>query len=232
MDWTKVDYTSTFTIILEDTGARYLVHKDIFCVRSDFFKGCLRKDFVEGQKEEVTIKEETDERSMQLLISWTYRGKEILSTAKDNVPDTSVRGCDRLPLTRLYLLADKLLMTELKNDIVDSFINLSHKAFPDLQALALMLEIGPDHCQLKRFMIDDLVWDLKHRPGLLEDASMPWSSQLQILLVECPELPRLLLKPCLTGWMSDQTVGRQAITTSLYQHGKQLHPSRRTGFQF
>lgn len=41
MDLQSIDLGLTITIILEDTGDRFAVHKELICAQSTFVEGCL-----------------------------------------------------------------------------------------------------------------------------------------------------------------------------------------------
>jgi len=122
MDLRSIDLDATITITLEDTSARFTVHKDLICARSPFIKGCLQNDFKEGREQTVTIREWQNSDSMKTLIAWVYQGKPALDISEISAssPEDKVKEVAS-DLAELYVLADRFLMSNLKNDVVDGY---------------------------------------------------------------------------------------------------------------
>ncbi len=118
MDLHTIDLNATITIVLEDTGAKFTVHKEPICAASLFVQGCLQKGFKEGEEQKIAIREWRDSESMHTLITWVYQGKQVLDTSKSS-PDEAKEAASKI--VKLYVLADKFIMPDLKNDILDQY---------------------------------------------------------------------------------------------------------------
>lgn len=200
-----IDFASTFTIVLEDTGKRYVVHTDQFRAESPFFKRCLEKGFAEGQNHEVVVREERDEEAMQQLIIWVYAGTAIRGRYGRAASFWKALDLDRSQLTKLYLLADRFLMACLKNDVLDQF-RWKSRSMVDLQPLEQMLQRRQESCQLKRFLIDHIGWELKATTGgnankrrKLSTQDSPWQVQLSGMFGQHPDLASDLLTAMIHG---------------------------------
>ncbi|KAK5082396.1 hypothetical protein LTR05_007543 [Lithohypha guttulata] len=185
-----IDFTNTFTIVLEDAGKRYVVYTNPFCTESLFFKRSLEQGFAEAQTREVVVREEQDDETFQHLINWVYGGTSTLQGGSSSPLIKSV-DLNGTQLTKLYILADKFLIGNLKNDIVDRFRYLQIGQIQtgrimDLQALETMPQRGPDSCQLKRLMIEYIASKFYHEARNCSDwwttkDKAPFQAQLKTM---------------------------------------------------
>lgn len=160
-DGKGIDFAKTFKIILKDTQKQYTYHTDPFCTESLFFTSALKDGFKEGQHQEVSIGEEKDEESLESLMAWVYAGKKVFKHAKDGWRSATLEDLDVQKLTKLYILADYLLIPNLKNDIVDRFRKSCASVEINMESVDILLDRGPDDCALKNFMVDEITYHYK-----------------------------------------------------------------------
>lgn len=217
MNRLPTDFSQTFKIVLKETGKSYTVYTEPFCAESLFFKRSLEAGFKESETKEVIVDEEKDEQSMQVLIAWVYCGKEILRREHKLTATDKPLISSPFQLAKLYLLADKFLMFNLKNDIVDQFKKLSYGHRFELDTVELLLTNGPIDCPLTRFVTYDLVAqykiDGKHKNNIDElidaETGNPWNIKLWNMMQQNHDLCLLMLRSslCPPEQASDNTAG-------------------------
>ena len=141
MDLDEIDPKSTITLVSAGTGIEFTVHKDLISTASPFVKACLHKGIYEGTEDRITISDWADEESVRVLIIWLFQGKNALKMYEWE--------CHDMVPTWLYLLADRFLMPELKNDIVDKYMRSFNESGPNMDAFTLLHEKDPAECKLK-----------------------------------------------------------------------------------
>jgi hypothetical protein len=107
-----------------DNPAKFVVHKDFVCHYSPVFRAAFNSTFIEGQTQTYHLKDSL-EKVVGLLVEWVYT-KDISSSNDGD-------GYDNL--VELWILADKLCIPELQNNIIDKLAKMSYKPF-DIDTLA------------------------------------------------------------------------------------------------
>ncbi|KAK5942698.1 Transmembrane emp24 domain-containing protein 10 [Knufia obscura] len=176
MDVQSIDLQTTIPIVLEDTGTIFNVHKDFICAASPFVKGCVQKGFKEEEEQKVTIREWQNEGSLKMLILWIYRGKSILGGLDVSAADTDKAREAAKQTAELYVLADRFVMAELKNDITDHYRELTRLPFIlenaiHYEALKLLAEQQLYTCQLARYIVHELAIDLGSMADDIKDGN-------------------------------------------------------------
>ena len=104
------------------TQTTFLVHLDLLCSASPYFKAALTKGFLETHKKSMEIPED-DPDQFELLVQWLYTKKLDLPN-----PDTDEAHEERyLQLCNLYVLTDKYRMMGMNNYIIDRFFMMLPK---------------------------------------------------------------------------------------------------------
>lgn len=151
MDLRTTDLERTITIILEDTGATFTVHKQWICDKSEFVRACLQKGFAAEKQQKVTIHELQDEESMRTVIAWVYAGDKALQWPHNEGFD------EQEALTKVYLLADRLMMPQLQNDVIAGYMDAIHNGSNhhlSPAAVQLLHNQDPTMCKLKQCIIN------------------------------------------------------------------------------
>ena len=147
---------------MEDTQDQYLVHKELIEGQSEFVKQCISSGFKEEKEQKVTIREWTDKQSMDLVMEWLYTGFQAIGERFPTLatPSTSFTT----ELVNVYLLADRLMMSALKNDIVNRYRKSIDHITPDIELLQTLDAQCPDPCQFKALMLDDIAHRTSRMP--------------------------------------------------------------------
>ncbi|KAK5099030.1 hypothetical protein LTR24_001658 [Lithohypha guttulata] len=198
MDLLSIDYDATITIVLEDTSARFTVYKDLICAHSPFIKGCLQTGFKEAKEQIVTI------RDWQNSHTWTYQGRSALRTSEIALNSAEDKGKEAASdLVELYVLADRFLMSNLKNEIVQLYclFHVYGESKPDHYSLRLhhdalrtLAQHGLQDCTLRKCIASDIAstharWieDVAQGVGNLA-VRLKGLELLQEIFSDCPEI--------------------------------------------
>ncbi|KAK5329035.1 hypothetical protein LTR70_000871 [Exophiala xenobiotica] len=99
------------TIFVGPKRKKYLIHKDLLCAKSEYFRASLSENWTEGKKNEVYWNDECDTiEVVEEMTNWLYgRHLEL---------DVSKQGTLRHVLM-CYSFADKRIMVDFKNTLTD-----------------------------------------------------------------------------------------------------------------
>jgi len=159
MESTWIDLSSIITMVVASTGTEFVVHKHVACAKPPFVAACLKEHTSEAREQKIEVQEWDDDDSMRTLIVWMYQGKSVLRIPVSLLEDRSniearVRvGTLQVRLTKLYLLADRFLIPELKNNIVDCIDATEDFGYTtSTMATHMLFENGPSECKLKSYL--------------------------------------------------------------------------------
>lgn len=109
----NIDFTQSdlVKLIVGPTKTEFTVHKAILCERSPFFKACLQGNWLESHTKEVNLTEEHPDM-IAIMIKWFYT---------NNLDPTFLPDATSRDITLLYQTADRYLLFEFKNHIIDKF---------------------------------------------------------------------------------------------------------------
>ncbi|KUJ22609.1 uncharacterized protein LY89DRAFT_728731 [Mollisia scopiformis] len=129
------------TLIAFDNGneVRFTVHKANVWFYSPILNAALTGLFVEGQTQTYKFSEDFHPQTIKLLCQWLYKQelsikqlKKDWANVKDPLYVMEAYKKEDMALAELWVLADKLLMPQLKNKVVDYIrdIALEYTALP------------------------------------------------------------------------------------------------------
>lgn len=171
IDLTTCDLNTTIQIVLKDNDSTFTVHKDIICANSPFAKQCLEGGFQEAQDQIVPIGDWKDETSVRRLINWLYKGKAMFKEEAQKIPNTQMDVSNaEVKLTELYILADRMMMVKLKNDILDAFGDLQGRRLSEMvnfDVPRLLTKHELNECKLMHFVIIHTIFVLGRRCQML-----------------------------------------------------------------
>ena len=108
------------------------VYKDLLTAHSPYFKACLDGAWEEGKTNTVRL-EDDNPKAFETVTNWLFRDPTTMKQTDMNTEERALR----------YKLADKLLITQLKNDILDGLraFQLAKNKFTSIGGLDIL------HCQ-------------------------------------------------------------------------------------
>ncbi|WEW60202.1 hypothetical protein PRK78_005687 [Emydomyces testavorans] len=164
------------TITVGESKAQFQAHKDLLCEKSPFFNGALTHDFKEAAENAISLPEDNPD-TFERFLQWLYSGSFSLSgIATDEEVDERY-----LQLSELYVLADKLEVPHLKNDVIDElFVMKRHPDKPpQAEVISYVYENTGEKSPLRKLMVAWLVWHV--------DFKWYTTSSAPAFLSQCPE---------------------------------------------
>lgn len=142
-----------------DNPAKFVVHKDFVCHYSPVFRAAFNSVLIEGQTQTYHLKDDR-EKVVALLVEWIY--------TKDISSSNDRGGYD--DLVKLWILADKLCIPDLQNNVIDRLKEMDYKP---ANVKALASQIGKLYCgtsdksQLRNFAVAECASHFKPRDIIL-----------------------------------------------------------------
>ncbi len=119
MMYSKPQTMVTF-IVDKEPGQIFLVHKNIACGSSPFFKAAFESQMIEGTTQCMRL-EDVEVETFGLVVHWIYHGT-IESQESFIFPcldDEEEARPNLLPLAKLWIFAQRILMPGLQNTVVE-----------------------------------------------------------------------------------------------------------------
>lgn len=166
----EMDFSKTFTIVLADVDKTFVVHEQPFIAESLFLRRAIAPGFAESQEGEVVIQETDDVESMNMILTWVY-GKYAHGHGISQI-FTMTHANSSMSLVKLYLLADKLVMYNLKNEITDAYREMIGETLTvDSSAAALLFEEGHPESKLREVFAHHIARFVQANPSVLITAT-------------------------------------------------------------
>lgn len=141
----------------------FIVHKDWACKASPVLAAAFNSEFLEGQTQEYRLDMSArDGDVVQLLVSWIYTHKlelEPLSAAEvqqaPKAEQIRIRSRHSSYLAKLWVLADKLLMPRLQNEVIECFCksNASTGCCFSIPIVRYIYENTNENSRLRKFLL-------------------------------------------------------------------------------
>ncbi|PMD52237.1 uncharacterized protein K444DRAFT_709284 [Hyaloscypha bicolor E] len=101
----------------EENAKPFKLHTDFACHYSPVFKAAFNSGFTEGQYQEYRLDVE-EEEVVRLLVEWFYTQALNTRQPEEKLDDAATMEED-LILAKLCVLADKLLLPQMQNQVLD-----------------------------------------------------------------------------------------------------------------
>lgn len=101
------------TVYVGPKRRKFLIHKDLLCAKSEYFRASLSENWIEGKKNEVYWNDEGDTiEVVEEMVNWLY-GKSIEVNALGKANNIK-------RVLQCYSFADKRIMVDFKNTLADA----------------------------------------------------------------------------------------------------------------
>jgi hypothetical protein len=94
----------------------FVVHKQLLCAKSEYFRGAFSRGFKEAKQNAMTL-DEVDPRSFRTVINWVYTGRIEFEDGM-----TKVTNGNFLEAVEIYIWADRYETVALRRAVVDQII--------------------------------------------------------------------------------------------------------------
>ena len=129
-------------------------------MKEPFFDKCLKHEFLEGKNDVIRMPED-DLRAFEDLTGFLYFGKSSLEKfTRDSSDKTDCQKAQRLQ--NLYILAEKIGVEDLHNDIMDMCCDYN-KYRPHTTKIDTIPQSVPMDCAWIRYRIAVVAWNLQHK---------------------------------------------------------------------
>ena len=122
--------SKTVTLLVGPKRKAYTAHKDLLCRLIPYFSKAFNGTFTESSAAEIHLLDE-DPSTIELFITWLYRGGTVLVPKLDNIPI----------LFNLYIMADKWCSVVLQNSVMTAMMSWFDKSgMEGLQAIRMVVD--------------------------------------------------------------------------------------------
>lgn len=112
-------FSNTEMVTIHVAGRTFIIHRDLLCAHSEYFRGAFMGKFKEAKERETTLTETTPE-AFACFVNWIYRGSfEIdLGTGRSQGElDAGIRQA-----VEAYLFADRYESSSFRRLVLDAII--------------------------------------------------------------------------------------------------------------
>ncbi|GAB7324627.1 hypothetical protein MBLNU13_g08512t1 [Cladosporium sp. NU13] len=166
----RYDYNDSISVLVDSEERRFVVHKDVICATSKFFKAACSASWKEGQ--EGIVRLPTVKPSVfEMYVDWLYFS-EIAS---------KVTGSLTGPLIDLFLLGDMVDDRNLRNKVMDALQANNRKtlASPTTIEICRIWENTSERSMLRKWAFD--LYALRSQPYFADHvAQLPSELVMQI----------------------------------------------------
>lgn len=172
--------SATVTIYVGPMQKKYIVHEDLICAHSSYFRSCFREGaFAEGLAKACYLsdKHETPE-AMDLIFNAIY-GTSPLEKISSAPLSSAVLDA--------YVMADKLGMERFSNELVDSIRAAIHRNEPgvedivSIQQITSLCEAGLGESPLPQYLSRWIAYSIIHDPGKWHKDGITTDDRRQLL---------------------------------------------------
>ena len=138
---TSHNYNDTVLVLVGVEKARFMIHTDTICARSEFFKAACNEHWQEGQEMVVPLPDaqpETFQMYMDLIFG---------SLAYDNESSS-------LPLIKLYILSDFLGDVKSRNRAMQLLLSPEQRKCPSTVSVDFIWKHTAPGCLLRKWAVD------------------------------------------------------------------------------
>lgn len=188
----RFDYRQDIVVLVGKDETRFVVHQNLICERSDFFRAACEGDWRESSEKVVRLPE-ADIEPFSIYVAWLYTSNvdassELLINQGPKYV-TALDNTDReLILERLtdaYLLGDMLQDVKFRNALVDEVMALVEalKWLPDVEALEDTWDRLPHGSTMAKLWVDYVASDCKEETFEQNSLRYPASFVREIAII-------------------------------------------------
>jgi BTB/POZ domain len=141
--------------------ASFVVHKNLVCSISPFFRGACNSLFKEGLNSEICLPEQ-DPEAFDIFLEWVYTRRIRFSPHPPNEDSAAESNAWWILVTEMYLLAHYLQVTSFGNEVIDligrSITRKEVLRNPQSDAIHLVYNSTVDRCGLRNLFVALNVW--------------------------------------------------------------------------
>jgi hypothetical protein len=148
------DYKSTIDVLVGSQEELFVVHKDVICVSSKFFKAACSQRWVEGKEKKVRLPE-VEPKIFQSYVAWLYSGDYRMQACKDDTKYVIDSAIDAA--IELYLLGDVLDDISFRNKMMEVQVCQDLGRVPCTATLREVWERTPPTSPLRKMYVERFI---------------------------------------------------------------------------
>lgn len=177
------DYTKTIKVLIGPEEQIFIIHTDVVCAKSRFFKAACSGRWKEGQEQCVRLPDVKPE-TFQCYVDWVYGGIFVAEGSGGSPVEMS---------TRLYVLGDILDDIRLRNTALKALtsyacVELKH---PSVDSICWAWSNTPPHSLFRKWIVDATFFQLR-REQFAERISDYPAEMVQLIALESIQRFRVL----------------------------------------
>ncbi|KAK5683356.1 hypothetical protein LTS10_004887 [Elasticomyces elasticus] len=166
---TKLQYTDVFTVLVGVEEEKFVLHASIATKHSKFFQAACNGGFKEAQEKVIHLPE-VQPATFRAYVQWIYSGAVVVTDFEEHKTDVKGRSC-RESLVKLYILADIIAHTLLRNKTIDEYVascrSTEYGTNPALIKVAY--KQCPAGSMLRKLFVDENVYFSTDRVAWLQE---------------------------------------------------------------
>lgn len=179
----RLDYDSTIQVRVDADERSFVIHTDVACNKSKFFRAACSTRWREGQEKVIRLPEVKSE-TFQRYVDWAYRDALAAEPTAGEGLDMSVE---------LYLLGDLLDDVKLRNATVKALLRhmKEDRLCPGPLLMGRIFERTAPTSLLRTLIVDITIMTVNRRK--IEESIVNWPVDLvrQLALKSMQRLPRV-----------------------------------------
>jgi BTB/POZ domain len=132
----------------------WVVHQEVICQRSEFFRMAFTGGFQESEKKEMHLEEE-DPRMFGHFVDWLY-GKQLYCS-KDHANPSEVTFKHVQEWLALYVFADKISLQALRDEALERYTVCAEGTLPCTNEILLIYQNTVEQSSLRQHAVKALV---------------------------------------------------------------------------
>ena len=196
----RSDYTSTVTVLVGEGDVAFVVHQDLICNRSSFFKAACSKTWMDAREKTVSLPDHLP-TTFKLYLEWAYSQTSdnaglARAVAKANETNESNflkkeakrNRCICHELCLLWCLADYLGDQACKNEVIDNLLRAYgprevEAAGISSETVVLVYQRTQPHSSVRKWLIDATSPSLTNSTLHAMNDSIPAAFFLELLKI-------------------------------------------------
>jgi hypothetical protein len=153
-DYRTCNYTDQVSVIVGPHEQLFIVHRDVICARSKFFRAACSERWLRGKEKRVTLPD-VEPSAFQSYLGWVYSGQLEVSSVSSEAIDANVKAADRelAKHVSLYMLGDVIDDVRLRNKAMQGLVKDTGR-IPLAHLATSIWEKTPANSPIRKMIVD------------------------------------------------------------------------------
>ena len=152
------------------TEQLFVVHRDLICASSKFFKAACSTRWIEGQESKVRLYD-VKPKFFQSYVAWLLSGHCQLRASEDDIRSVIEGTLDEA--LELYLLGDVLKDTRFRNKMMEIMVTTDVARLPTVDTLCKFWNRTPSNSMLRKMYVGRFMFEVNKKSFSKKHCSIP-----------------------------------------------------------